>query len=199
MTDDGDEQPRVSKRRQRDETHNNDAAMTDAADTHQAAADTNPPPPQPPPTLKLRNYRPKDKSIAYQTLPRPSYSRGPHTGTHSLLPLPSSVMSLPSAAAFVADSPPPPSELICACCVVSDTEWLDSELSSVVRSAVMDDSDVLLAIAPQSINSDLKRDIAPQLAILKRQTRQALQQLISRTTHTAATSCRLHSVSSHDH
>ena len=73
------------------------------------------------------------------------------------------------------------------CCVVSDTEWLDSELASVVRSAMADDSDVLLAIAPQSVNSDLKRDIAPQLAILKRQTRQALQQIISQHTQHAHT------------
>ena len=69
--------------------------------------------------------------------------------------------------------------LACAWCVVSDTEWLDSELAGIVRSAMAADSEALLAIAPQSVNSDLKRDIAPQLAILKRQTRQALQQIIS--------------------
>ena len=39
---------------------------------------------QPPaPTLKLRNYRPKDKSIAYQALPRPSYNSGQsHSALH---------------------------------------------------------------------------------------------------------------------
>ena len=76
--------------------------------------------------------------------------------------------------------------------VVLDTEWLDSELASVVRSAMADDSDVLLAIAPQSVNSDLKRDIAPQLAILKRQTRQALQQIIGQSTAHIAHSLVIH-------
>ena len=80
MNDDGEEQPRGSKRH-RDES-DKDATMTNATDSHQTAHAT-PPRPQPPPTLKLRNYRPKDKSIRYQTLPRPSYNKGhpnpPHT------------------------------------------------------------------------------------------------------------------------
>ena len=170
MNDDAEEQPRGSKRKQREAPHD-DAAMSDETKPQQSA-NGDPPPAPTPPALKLRNYRPKDKSIAYQTLPRPSYSKGqpvrnapPHA---SLRP---SRLS-PQCVSFA-----------CAWCVDSDAEWLDSELAGIVRSAMAADSEALLAIAPQSVNSDLKRDIAPQLAILKRQTRQALQQIISQPPH----------------
>ena len=98
------------------------------------------------PPLKLRNYRPKDKSIAYVALTRPSYA--------------------------------------------ADSAWLDAELSSLVESAVAhDNADVLLSIAPKSLNWDLKRDLAPKLALLKKQTAKALQELRrQRTQHTAHTS-----------
>ena len=86
------------------------------------------------PPLKFRNYRPKDPSIAYIALPRPSYA--------------------------------------------ADSVWLDGELASLVESAVAhDNADVLLSIAPKSLNWDLKRDLAPKLATLKKQTAKALQEL----------------------
>jgi hypothetical protein len=110
-----------------------------------------------PPVLKLRNYRPRDKSIRYTALARPSYMKGQGEHGRSLT-------------------------LLSCCAVAADSEWLDGELSSLVSSALAADSaDVLLSIAPQSINSDLKRDIAPKLAILKRQTKQALQEMLSQT------------------
>ena len=117
-------------RKEREHSASDNAALS----TSTTSTTTTPSATSPPPPLKLRNYRPKDRSIAYVALPRPSYA--------------------------------------------ADSAWLDAELSSLVESAVAhDNADVLLSIAPQSINWDLKRDLAPKLALLKKQTAKALQEL----------------------
>ena len=109
-----------------------EADHSDEGDAAPSAISSSSSPPLPP--LKLRNYRPKDASISFIPMPRPSYA--------------------------------------------ADSAWLDAELTSLVESAVAhDNTDVLLSIAPKSLNWDLKRDLAPKLALLKKRTAKALQEL----------------------
>jgi coiled-coil domain-containing protein 12 len=128
---------------QDDEHTMTDDPHSSPSTTSSSSATTSSPSPSSLPPLKFRNYRPKDTSIPYVALPRPSYA--------------------------------------------ADSVWLDGELASLVESAVShDNADVLLSIAPKSLNWDLKRDLAPKLAALKKQTAKALQELARQHTTTPA-------------